>query len=167
MQRTISYLSRRATSLSDASAVVGRPSVFDVSGLAKDRVVFEQGEGGAARRVVLEPDEGEVRFTPTSPGVWRLFADSDRELQDLSFAAHVAPEEGEPKSVDEATMRSWLGGGGESGETGRGPERRVNLWPTILFLVTLALLFETILGTRRSVMMKLWRAVARRGRAQA
>lgn len=41
------------------------------------------------------------------------------------------------------------------------PEKRVGVWSILLFGVTLLLLFETILGTRRSVLLRLWRLLTR------
>ncbi len=62
----------------------------------------------------------------------------------------VSPEE----------MRQWLErqqeAKGESGEPGSVTmrEKRVNIWPKLLFLFTLILLAETVLGTRRSLIEK-------------
>ena len=65
--------------------------------------------------------------------------------------------------MDAEAFEQWIApearenGSGGVVTAGQTRERRVNIWPTLLFLVTLALLAETILGTRRSVLLRLWR----------
>lgn len=167
LRRSMLYLARRATSEGSKRHVVGEPVVLQVSG-----VVDEQGvvTGPGEERFVLEPREGELRFTPTRAGayeVWNGTAASDgseegsQRLDGLAFSVNVTGEESDLQVLGEEAYEPWLGSGDEAGADERTSdakkERRVNFWSALLFAVTIALLLETLVGTRRSVLKKLWR----------
>ncbi|MEM1348901.1 MAG: hypothetical protein AAGI01_10120, partial [Myxococcota bacterium] len=175
LQRTVLYLARRASSSRNEPPVVGERLKLEVGAMARDRVIVHAPprEGKEGARTVLEPDAGAVTYTPSRIGVHRVWADDDAQkgqserpnnrLDDLAFAANISLDESELTQLGDETLAPWLGRDEEGNIKGLNtaePKRRFNLWPTILFFVTLALLAETILGTRRSVLLKLWRGVA-------
>jgi len=143
-------------------------------GVAGERVIVHapKRSGADGLRDVLEPDGGAVTYVPSRIGLHRVWADDDNQrgktdrpknrLDDLAFAANVSLDESDLTLLADETLAPWLGRDEEGNIKGLSTvetKRRVNLWPTILFLVTLALLAETILGTRRSVLLKLWRTL--------
>jgi hypothetical protein len=163
MRRSVLYLARRAASRGKERPVVGEKMRIEVSGMVQERVILHTpGEG----RVVLEPEDGVVTFTPERAGLYTVFADSDEgdsdrnRLDDLAFAANIDVDESDLRALPDGALEPWLAP--STGEDARGegaasgPRRRVNLWPTILFVITMVLLAETVIGTRRSVFRKLW-----------
>jgi len=59
-------------------------------------------------------------------------------------------------------LSPWLGTASDGASSAATSEKRVNLWPFFLFMVTIGLLIESVLGTRRSVLVRLWRIITRR-----
>lgn len=173
MQRTIQYLARRTTSAGKAKYVAGERARMDVAGMVQERAILKGPmDADDPERIVVEPEEGQLAFTLSRVGVWGVWAEEDsddgKRLADLTFAVHPPAEESDLTKLNEEALARWMGNDAEDGEqegaAGAAPpqdQRRVNLWPTILFLVTLALLFETLIGTRRSVLLKLWRTITR------
>ena len=168
MQRTSQYLARRATSIGDTRYEVGEQVTLEVSGVIDERTIIKGPQGAEEpERYVLEPLEGQVSFTPKKPGVYQVWAGEDTDgeapLEDLSFAVNTSQAESDLTAMDAEAFEQWIApearenGSGGVVTAGQTRERRVNIWPTLLFLVTLALLAETILGTRRSVLLRLWR----------
>lgn len=162
-RRSVQYLARRATSEGGSKVVVGDKVEMEVESLVSERVVIVGPEGS---RTILEPIEGKVAFTPLRSGIYEVWADSDdpdegKELDALGFAVNIDVEESRLEALPEGTLAPWF----ESDPEGRGgydgPQKRVNLWPMILFGITVLLLLETVLGARRSVLLKIWRGVTR------
>jgi hypothetical protein len=173
MQRAAMYLARRATSKQDARSLTGEPTRLDVGGMARQRVIV-RAPGATAdaqpTRVVLEPVDGVVSLTPARPGFHAVFADEEDDaddsrarLDDLAFAANVPRSESALAAAPDAALAALTGTSGDPDAPAPSAtrQRRVNLWPTLLFLIAMALLAETVLGTRRSVLVQLWRAVTR------
>lgn len=158
VNRSLLYLARRATSQADDLHKVGDPVRLDVGDLVRRRAIIHDPDG---RRRILEPVDGGVTFTPEQPGVYRFFADEDegstaRTVDSLTIAANVDRSGSALTAFPHTILDTWQYG--EDGEptVGRGSqdERRVNLWSYFLFIVTLALLAETVLGSRRSVLVR-------------
>ena len=172
MQRMVRHLARRSSSGAEHPPTVGQPMDLDVTHMAKERVILSDPKGG---RIVLELPElpqdqapGDQRllpFTPPLQGPYKVWADevtqeaTDR-LAMLDFAANLSRDESDLKGLPQDAWRRWLDSNPDqdaplSDPSSHTPQanKRVNLWPKILFLITLILLAETLLGTRRS----LWR----------
>lgn len=175
MQRSVEYLARRASNFGDRNLRAGVPLQLDVSGLVNERVIIKGPVHAPdeVERHVLEPRDGLVAMTPARSGVYEVWAESDEEgkgtkLEDLSFAVNVPAEESNLVGVKAEVLGGWLDSQivhaeGERGdEAGSGKarartrERRINIWPKLLFLFTLILLAETILGTRRSLVNRVF-----------
>lgn len=158
IRRVVQHLARRATSADSGEAFVGVPYEVEVASLVNERAIIR---GPDEFRAVLEPVDGSISFVPSKAGVYEIWADSESEpnnrLTALTFVVNADPAESNLAGVDSAVLSQWIEGGDDSAKTGKVAERRVNLWPTLLFIVTLFLLFETILSTRRSVLQKLIR----------
>lgn len=166
MRRAVQYLARRATSSGAARYVAGEEVRLDVTGFVQRRAVVSGPDG---LRAVLEPQDGTVAFTPMRAGVYRVYADDDAEpsnlVEALTFAANSDPRESNLAMLRADVLGRWVTDEAqEAGEAAAAieAEKRVNLWPFFLFCVTLFLLAETVLGTRRSVLARLWRIVLRR-----
>ena len=172
MQRATMYLARRATSNKDARSVTGALIRLEVGGMARARVIVRAPgtSPDAPARVVLEPEEGVVTLTPERAGFYEVFADEEDDspgsrsrLDDLAFTANVPRAESNLAAAPEDALAALTGAesdpDGPSSSAVR--QRRVNLWPTLLFIITMALLAETVLGTRRSILTKIWRAITR------
>lgn len=173
LHRMVLYLARRATSRGAKSFLVGVPARMELAGLAKERLILRaQGEGKA--REVLEIQDGAVVFTPRELGVYKAWAEQLDEanpeqgvLEDLTFAVNVPISESELGELPKEQLQAWQSSPQllEAKPKGLESQRRVNLWPKLLFVVTLLLLMETMLGTRRVVLQKLW-ALVRPGSTQ-
>ena len=168
LRRSILYLARRATSEGDRRHRVGEPVELDVGGLVDERAVVR---GPGDRRWVLEPEEGQVSFVPPVAGSYEVWADgteggeAGQRLDGLAFSVNVHHEESDLRPLGDEALAPWLGDGGEPGGEDRveaTQKKRVNIWPALLFAVTLALLLETLIGTRRSVLKRLWRRITLR-----
>lgn len=161
-RRSVQYLARRATSEGRSKVLVGDVVELEVDTLIRERVVIVGPDGS---RNVAEPIDGKIRYTPKLAGVYEVWADSADEkgkrLDALSFAVNVDTRESDLHSLDEGTIASWFGGADDERGSYSGPKKQVNLWPMLLFVITVLLLFETMLGARRSALMKIWRFVTR------
>ena len=162
-RRSVQYLARRATSAGVARHLVGEPTKLDVSAFVDRRVVVV---GPDDSRRVLEPIDGSIEFTPMRAGVYRLFAeDGDSALDALTFAANVDTRESNLQRLGDDTLGPWIGADSSDAVTksaAHDSQKRMNLWPAFLFCVVVFLLFETILGARRSVLARIWRVILRR-----
>ncbi len=178
LHRATRYLARRATSADAAKRVAGAPVTMEVTGIAQQRLIVRGPEGAdAPRREVLEPQDGVVSFTPQRPGLYRVWADEDegpeaerQRRDDLAISVNIDPAESDLRPLEDDTLAAFGEGEGEGAGQGvsvSAPKQRVNLWPKLLFMVTLLLLLETTLGARRSVLMRLWRAVTGAAPARA
>lgn len=119
--------------------------------------------------MVLEPIDGAIEVTPERAGMYSVWSESTdsagNRIDALSFAANVDTEESNLAMLSDDTLGPWVGDGQDQQDAAaakREAEKRVNLWPFFLFCVTLFLLLETILGTRRSVLARVGRAITRR-----
>lgn len=170
VRRSVQYLARRASSAGKERPTVGERITLEVTGLVDERVVIT---GPEETRLVLEPTDGIVSFTPAHVGHYHVWADTDEvqgdaetprnRLDALAFAVNLAPAESKLAALGDDALDPWTksadaAGEGEAGEAAvPTDERRVNVWPPILFCITLFLLLETLLGTRRSVLARVWR----------
>lgn len=166
MQRATQYLARRATSSGKDNHAIGEPVPLSVEGMVRERVIVARG-GQESERFAIEPIDGTATLTPSNAGAYFVWADDSetgRKLEDLSFAMNVAPSESNLEVATGENFQAWLSARTQRGdETQRSSDRvgvnerqkRVNVWPILLFIVTLLLLGETVLGTRRSVLVKL------------
>lgn len=170
LRRSILYLARRATSEGQTRYTVGETVELDVGGLIEERAVIR---GPGDRRWVLEPEEGQVAFEPPVAGSYELWVDDnpendgpDQQLDGLAFSVNVEQADSDLRPLGDEALAPWTGGengnnsGDESAEATQ--KKRVNIWPALLFAVTLALLLETLIGTRRSVLKRLWRRITLR-----
>lgn len=158
INRTLLYLARRATSESDDDYIVGREIDLDVGDLVDERAIIHDPDG---RRHVLEPTDGEVTFRPRLPGMYTFYADDEDDghlVDSLAMTANIDRRVSPFDPFSHATLDEWAAAddaaealGDDAGPT---EERRINLWSYFLFFVTLALLAETVLGTRRSLLVR-------------
>jgi hypothetical protein len=164
-RRSVQYLARRATSAGKERHVVGEEVELEIASVIKDRAVVT---GPDDLRLVLEPTDGKIRFTPRHAGLYQVWAESDDDpdnrVDALAFTANVDTDESNLARLPDDALVPWTADGTDASDTRgtRTSEKRVNLWPGFLFCVTLFLLAETILGTRRSVLARLMRIVLRR-----
>lgn len=161
INRSLLYLARRATSGTAERHVVGEVVKLETGEYVRERAIIHTPD---ERRLVFEPLDGEVRFTPEMPGVYRFFADDDggagrNAVDSLSFAANLDRRGSKLHPLPPELFESWQSdheGAQAELRGGHSGERRVNLWSRLLFVVTLALLAETVLGSRRSVLVQTW-----------
>ncbi len=172
MRRSMLYLARRATSEGEERYAVGDVVKLDVTGLADRRVVVT---GPESLRFVLEPEEGMVTLKPPVAGAYTVWSGegsseasetASNRLDGLAFSVNVPLQESNLTPLSEGALTPWIDGNDDAEEAGDGTSNqragaveRLNLWPGLLFAVTLALLLETLVGTRRSVLRRLWRRV--------
>lgn len=166
-RRSVQYLARRATSAGKTRHLVDESIRLEVASFVQERAVVT---GPDDLRLVLEPIDGAIEFQPAKAGLYEIWADSTDDPSDrldaLTFAVNVDIDESNLARLEDETLAVWVGAD-EDGEVAtsdgqRAPEKRVNLWPFLLFCVTLFLLIETVLGTRRSVLARLGRMILRR-----
>ena len=167
-QRAVQYLARRSSNRGERGVHAGEAVKFDVEGLVQQRaILIGPLDSPDSARHVLEPRDGEITFTPPRAGVYQVWAESEEPgegaaLKELTFAVNVAPQESDLRGVDPEAFQAWLDAqqfeeqsedAADARRAQGGPisERRVNIWPKLLFVFTLLLLFETLLGTRRSL----------------
>jgi hypothetical protein len=171
MRRSMLYLARRATSEGTERYLVGDTIKLDVTGLADRRVVVT---GPDSLRFVLEPKDGLATVEPPRAGAYTVWsgdgaeADANGEsnrLDGLAFSVNVPLKESNLTPLSDGALDPWIERGDDQGSKGQDSATsaraaavdRVNLWPALLFAVTLALLLETLVGTRRSVLRRIWR----------
>ncbi len=163
VQRSLLYLARRATSGTDDVHTLGEPLRLEVGELARERAILHGPDGD---RLVEEITDGVATFHPTRPGVYRFFADRDdherHRIDNLDLTVNVDRTGSLLATFPLAELDRWQrdkeGTLLVEGDTTQ--ERRVNLWSYLLFLVTLALLAETVLGSRRSVLVRTFDRIA-------
>jgi hypothetical protein len=173
MRRVTQYLARRGTSGRDTTgAVVGQRVTLE-PGDRDRRYEVRDPEGGRVVLTAESTQEGApLTFIPRQAGHYKVMVSSNlpgaeaQEVEPLAFAANLAAPESDLAAFEQEELAQALRGaagqeGGDQAVVDR-PEKRVGLWSALLFLVTMVLLFETVLGTRRSVLRRLWNLV--RGR---
>lgn len=160
-RRKFMYLARRSASGGASRHLVGETLRLEVAGLVRERAIIRTPSGG---RVVLDPIDGEVSFTPEEAGVFEVWADSDESgarLDALAFSANVNPYGSRLTMLDREELANSIDPSTDADTRaalyGDADQRRVNLWSNMLFLITLVLLAETMLGTRRSVLQRIGR----------
>lgn len=167
IRRSVMYLARRTTSDHEDSYRVGEAVEMEVTGRIDDRAVVR---GPGEERKIVVPDGGRISFTPSQPGFYEIADEKEGDDEEgESVAGQVLPvnvgsDESDLAPLPEDAYAPWLEGsesadqqGGEGAEART--ERRVNIWPALLFAVTIALLLETLFGTRRSILKKVWRRI--------
>jgi len=171
MRRYLRYLARRGASGSTASHIVGQKVSLEIPPDKRGRIEVRDPDGG---RIVLTPestDEGApLTFVPRLAGPYAVrvsprSGDGEPiEVDELAFAVNLDPAESDLTPIPKDELLGLLAPGNTNPDgTERpqldAPERRIGVWGLVLFLVTLVLLAETILGTRRSILLKLWQAI--------
>lgn len=163
MRRTMMYLARRSASRGEAKHIVGGRVRLEVAGLVHERVIAHTPSGG---RLVLEPVEGEVAFVAEEAGFYEFWADDDESgaernrIDQLTLGVNVDVRGSDLRPLPANALEPWISAEAHAAAASAQPhanQRRVNLWSKFLFLITLVLLAETILGTRRSVLAKIGR----------
>lgn len=160
MRRISQHLAKRVNSFDKKVIHVGDEVELEIGSLVRERLIIKT---PSQARIVLEPIDGKISFGAHEVGVYEFWADEDNDenrLNALSFAANFDPEESNLDPVDEKILSQWIAA--EKGEKKIGmkiSERRVNLWPWLLFVVTMMLLLETIVSTRQSVLRRLWNSI--------
>jgi len=167
LRRSVLYLARGSASEGRASYRAGEPVELEVGGRIDDRAVVR----GPEERRVLVPEDGRISFTPNRAGFYEIAeengesggADSGSE-GDPVVAVNVGTSESDLSPLSDEAYAPWLDASGEEGGSGgeaseATAKKQVNLWPALLFAVTIALLLETLFGTRRSVLKKIWRNI--------
>lgn len=176
-RRLAQHLARRGTSEGDQRWVVGQPVTPDLPEGEEDRYELQ---GPTGQRIVLAADSTQAqapkRFVPTVAGhyqVSKASADPNAPpvpVEELAFAVNLDRAESDLSPISKEELGGMLAGQGADGQPRQDangsplverPEKRVGVWSILLFGVTLLLLFETILGTRRSVLLRLWRLLTR------
>jgi hypothetical protein len=160
-RRLIRHLARRSGSEASSSAVVGERHTIDVEAQNPSRVTVVDPNG---QRFVLVPEgeEKRVAFTPEVPGhhrVWLTIAGAERDFEEHQFAANLAPAESDLTRVADEIAQAYADGASRRG-SGEGavvdvPERRISLWPLLIFLFILAIYVETGLAARRQAWRRL------------
>ncbi|RAL22377.1 hypothetical protein DL240_11040 [Lujinxingia litoralis] len=163
MRRSLTHLARRASSLHDTERWVGAPFSVEVGDLVRERAIAV-GPGGA--RQVAEPIDGDITLLAERPGTYLLYADEASEaglIEGLSFAANLDRRASRLTPVPDAVTAAWQTDAEGRPHSASAPEarRRVNLWSWLLFFVTMALLAESVLGARRSVLIDVGRRILR------
>lgn len=170
MRRLVHYLGRRAAGGTQSTHLVGQRVEFsDVD--AGDRVQLEVRDP-EDRRILLTPSSAEpgapVGFVPLRCGAYSVVAVPEvgdpRPLPALAFAVNAEAVESDldPLTSDELSVLLTGEPTGEGAGLAQPPTRRVGLWSMLLFVVTLILLGETLLGTRRSVLLRVGRLLVGR-----
>ncbi len=164
-RRLVRYLARRGTSGRDGPALVGEHYTLDVESQNPDRVTIIDPAG---ERFVLNPAEsgsGNVSLVLERPGHYSVSLDiagSDYEFDELMFSANLGSSESELLPASEETSADYIASAMGEAETGEGPvdipERRVSLWPILLFVAVLLLYAESLLAVRR----RMWERIRER-----
>ncbi|TXC74677.1 hypothetical protein FRC91_16325 [Bradymonadales bacterium TMQ1] len=163
VRRALSHLARRAGSSSDTQRVVGKDFEVEVGDLVNERAIVT---GPDASRQVVEPVDGMVTLSAETPGPHLFFADEESEgglIAGLSFAANLDRRASRLTPLAPGVIEGWQldEEGRPIAESAPGQQRRVNLWSGLLFFVTMALLLESVLGARRSVLVQVGRRLLR------
>lgn len=180
MHRTMSYLARRTNSGNEVRHLVGQRLRLELESAAQERVVVRTPQD---TRLVLEPEQAEVSFVPQQAGFYAVdlgepppeSASQGGKAYNRDAAVHavnVDPRLSDLRPMAEGAMSAWtrLDQNGASAARVAGlddTERRVNLWPPLLFAVTIFLLLESMLGVRRSVLATFWQRLRMPGRSQS
>lgn len=177
-RRIMQFLARRATSARQDKPIVGKRITLDVSGLVDERAIIH---GPDKSRRVLEPVNSQVSFVPKTLGAYEVWAERDGDekeaaapekgsknrLDALAFTVNADPEESQLGALGEDAFSPWTEPSEVDELSGDAPvknalgadERRVNIWPPFLFAITIFLLLESLLGTRRGVLARIWRII--------
>ncbi|TXD37177.1 hypothetical protein FRC98_10615 [Lujinxingia vulgaris] len=163
MRRALTHLARRAGSAGDTQRVVGTDVEIEVGDLVNERAIIS---GPDASRQVVEPVDGIIALSVETPGPHLFFADEESEaglITGLSFAANLDRRASRLTPLAPGVIEGWQTDeeGRPIAESAPGQQRRVNLWSGLLFFVTMALLLESVLGARRSVLVQVGRRILR------
>ncbi len=168
VRRVTQHLARRGASGGALDKVeVGQAVLLEPGEDPDKRYEVRDPSGG---RIVLVPVSTEpgaqLRFVPTEPGHYKVVQRATspgaepEEIQSMAFAVNLTADEADLTAVSaEEISQALVSAAGEEGAERAmvdRPGKRVGFWSILLFLVTLLLLAETILGTRRSVLRRLW-----------
>ena len=170
LHRAVEYLARRATSDTKTNHVAGKRVFLEIPDTTQKRIIVQGPmHEKTPDRMVLEPQDGKVQFVPKRQGLYRVWIDQvdaknplTNQLVGLAFAVQADRKESALKALPEKAFEPWRPVKQKQGDAITiQTQKRVNIWPKLLFFITLLLLMETVLGTRRSVLQKLWRLITR------
>jgi hypothetical protein len=156
VRQMVAYLARRSNTLSEQRPVVGESFSFSLPETALERVVVRRPDG--VREVLSELDKA-VHFVPTIRGQYRVFiqrkGENEEHFSAADFVANLSRSESALLPIEAAHLewRDHRRVGKYSGSDHG--EQRQHLWPILLFVLTLLLLAETLVGLRRDVQRRL------------
>ena len=167
VRRLVRFLARRGTSHTEQTARVGSRYALDVEAQTPERVTVID---PSAERFVLNPAEsasGNVSLVLERAGHFDVALDiagAEYRFDELLFSANVATAESVLLPVDEAVSGAYLAavthGADPDADPLDIPERRLSLWPPLLFAALILLYLESILAVRR----RMWERISARVR---
>jgi hypothetical protein len=167
-RRIVRYLARRGAAESDDEIIVGRRLRLDVEAQSPERVSIVDPVGDRFALVPEPPDDSAVDFTPAHPGQYDVSLDisgDTRRFDELLFAANLDSGESDIRPPAESTVALLQQTPDSSSEQAAVidiPERRLSLWPPLLFVVLLLLFAESGLAARR----RMWERIGERFRSR-
>jgi hypothetical protein len=175
MRRLVHYLGQRAAGGSESTHTVGERVPFTGLDVGQRNRLEVRDPGG--NRILLTPDGSgagsDLALIPDLLGQYQVIAVPEaggdgRPLPALAFAVNADPVESDltPLSMEELSVLLTGHEPGAAEGLAERPTRRVGLWSWLLFFVVMVLLSETILGTRRSLLLRLGRLLIGRGFAR-
>ena len=170
VRRLVRFLARRGTSESDQTARVGRRYTIDTEAQTPERVTIID---PTDERFVLNPAEsasGNVSLVLEQPGHYDVTLDiagAEYRFDELLFSANLDTEESVLAPANESTSGPYLAVGAGVADPDADPldipERRLSLWPPILFVALLLLYLESLLAVRRRMWERIRERLKRRG----
>jgi hypothetical protein len=173
MRRLVRYLARRGASERSTGAIVGERHVIDVESQRPDRVTVIDPAGNRFVLTPEEPNPGRVMLDPEVPGQYEVIlqiAGHDRRFAELMFSANLELSEMDLTPIDPSIPEAYAVSASGEADTGAGgladvPERRVSLWPWMLFGAIILLYLESGLAARRRSWTRMGERIGRWRRA--
>lgn len=166
MRRTVRYLARRGATEGGQTGTVGERFSLDVESQSPERVTIIAPN---QERYVLTPRggaEGTVSMVPETPGHYEVrldIAGEERAFDELMFSVNVPSDESDPLPPDDGFVAGVVEAArlaAFQGDPTDVPERRVSLWPPMLFLAVILMYAESMLAARR----RFWQRIGERFR---
>jgi hypothetical protein len=168
-RRLVRHLARRGAAERELPAIVGQRLVLDVEAMRPDRVTIVDPSGARFALTPEPPEPGRVSFVPLLPGHYEVSLDIGGRTQPfdrLGFAANLNARESDLAPLDPGVTRAYeealSADPSVAGAAVDVPERRISLWPPLLFLLLVALYVESGLSARRRFWVRLRERLARR-----